>query len=232
MHAPDRPIAAPPDVLLPTPLVQEGTVSHDTDLGRAVQPDRPELPAPGAQADSNLTIKLDLRHALADPGPAVTPTALPVTPSAQAAASTLTEPMIARHSEPPSPIQQTAAIIAAQSPTQPGSIDLTLTPETLGRLHFEMRPEGDKMAITLSAERPETLDLVRRHLPDLLAELKQAGVQAGTLSFGTWSDGRHPSPPPPEPDIGPASFGTSDQSPAPIPKRPLAAAAGGLDLRF
>jgi hypothetical protein len=88
------------------------------------------------------------------------------------------------------PVQQIIAAVAHLPLDTPARIELTLAPETLGRLHFEMRPEGAAMAITLSAERPETLDLMRRHLPELLAELKQAGVQAGSMSFGPWSEGR------------------------------------------
>ena len=38
-----------------------------------------------------------------------------------------------------------------------GRIELTLSPETLGRVHFDMRPDATGLSITLSAERPETL---------------------------------------------------------------------------
>ena len=91
---------------------------------------------------------------------------------------------------PQTPMQQASAALVRLAVDAPGQIELTLTPETLGRVHFDMRPEGAGLAITVSAERSETLDLIRRHLPDLLAELRQAGVQVGTLSFGSWAEGQ------------------------------------------
>ena len=91
---------------------------------------------------------------------------------------------------PQTPRQQASVALVRLAADAPGRIELTLTPETLGRVHFDMRPEGAGLAITVSAERSETLELIRRHLPDLLAELRQAGVQAGTLSFGSWAEGQ------------------------------------------
>lgn len=147
------------------------------------------------------------------------------------ALDTRTDPPRARHAEAIGVAQQTAAVLAAQKPEQPGRIELTLTPETLGRLHFDMRPEGNSMAITLSAEHPETLDLMRRHLPDLLAELKQAGVQPGTLSFGTWSEGRN-APQQQHPIAGQALPDLAPPPVSPLRSRPAQPGSGGLDLRF
>ncbi|NEY91128.1 flagellar hook-length control protein FliK [Tabrizicola oligotrophica] len=115
---------------------------------------------------------------------------------------------------------------------QPGRIELTLAPETLGRLHFDMRPEGAGLSITLSAERAETLDLMRRHLPELAAELKQLGIQAGSFSFGGWSDGRQPRAETTFDTRAPTTGATPDFTPpAPVSHRPMAA-AGALDLRI
>jgi hypothetical protein len=132
---------------------------------------------------------------------------------------------------PQTPMQQASAALVCLAADAPGRIELMLTPETLGRVHFDMRPEGAGLAITVSAERSETLDLIRRHLPDLLAELRQAGVQAGTLSFGSWSEGQS----------APSKEGwtkTHDDDPAPTPlDRPAPAhqptlAVTGLNLRL
>jgi hypothetical protein len=123
-------------------------------------------------------------------------------------------------------------ILAAQPADVPGRIELTLTPETLGKVHFDMRPEGDSLSIVLSAERADTLELMRRHLPDLMAELKQAGIQAGSFSFSSWNEGqRAQSPqlaaPPFEPTETPVAVPTP-------PTRPVRAVShlGGLDMRF
>lgn len=113
----------------------------------------------------------------------------------------------------------------------PGQIDLTLTPEDLGALRFEMKPEAIGMAITLSAERPETLDLMRRNVADLIAELKDAGVETGSFSFGTWSD-RHPPANTPMDVLH--DFATDIQpSPPPLQALPsISNLSGGLDLRL
>ena len=90
----------------------------------------------------------------------------------------------------PPPVTQVADAVRSQAADQPGRIEILLAPESLGRVHFDMRHEAGGLAITLSAERPETLDLMRRHLPDLVADLKQAGIQTSSFSFGSWGDGR------------------------------------------
>ncbi len=138
---------------------------------------------------------------------------------------------VQRHA-PPTPVRQVVEILAAQPADVPGRIELTLTPETLGKVHFDMRPEGDSLSIVLSAERADTLELMRRHLPDLMAELKQAGIQAGSFSFSSWNEGqRAQSPqlatPPFEPTETPVAVPTP-------PTRPVRAVShlGGLDMRF
>lgn len=129
-------------------------------------------------------------------------------------------------------VQQAGAALATLAPAQPGRIELLLAPESLGRLHFDMRPEGGALSITLSAERPETMDLMRRHLPELMVELKQLGLQAGSLSFGSWNEGRHPpaaaSPQPHAPETVPPA----DTSPPPAPRKTTTLVSQGLDLRL
>ena len=73
---------------------------------------------------------------------------------------------------------------AAESP-----IELLLNPEELGRLRFEMVQNGDQIKVVLSVEQPETLDLLRKHVDQLLAEFKQAGFPNASLSFGQWGQG-------------------------------------------
>lgn len=128
-------------------------------------------------------------------------------------------------------VQQTSAALLRLANDGPGRIELTLSPETLGRVHFDMRPDATGLSITLSAERPETLDLIRRHLPDLLAELRQAGVQAGNLSFGTFGEGRHP-PSGQEHSLGHDQRDLPLTQTLPLPKPVKPGIATGLDLRL
>lgn len=88
----------------------------------------------------------------------------------------------------PTPAHQVAVALAQALPDQPERIELTLTPEDLGTLRFDMVRQGDDLHIILSAERPETLELLRRHAPDLIAEMKNAGLQGGSWSFGQWGE--------------------------------------------
>jgi flagellar hook-length control protein FliK len=79
---------------------------------------------------------------------------------------------------------------------RPGKIELTLTPEELGRIRFEIQQIGDQVRMILTAERPDTLDYIRRNMPDFVADLRQAGFSGTDVSLGQWSrgsDGNTPS---------------------------------------
>lgn len=134
---------------------------------------------------------------------------------------------------PASPVHQVVETLAALPPDTPGRIELTLTPDNLGKLHFDMRTEAGGLSIVLSAERPDTLDLMRRHLPELMAELKQAGVQTGSFSFSSWNGGQRPPPPLQDIDNGRLTAISATALP-PLARRapPPSGTAGGLDMRF
>lgn len=134
---------------------------------------------------------------------------------------------------PASPVHQVVETLAALPPDTPGRIELTLTPDNLGKLHFDMRPEAGGLSIVLSAERPDTLDLMRRHLPELMAELKQAGVQTGSFSFSSWNGGQRPPPPLQDIDNGRlTAIGATALPPLARRAPPPSGTAGGLDMRF
>lgn len=119
------------------------------------------------------------------------------------------------------------AIPAANTPTD--RVEVILSPEELGRVQMDFRADGDGMRVFLTAERPETLDLLRRHADQLASELRQAGYSGASLSFGQWGQpqgearhgGRHTTIPRAESHI-PA------HSPANSPRN---SSGRGLDLR-
>ncbi|MFN3273893.1 MAG: flagellar hook-length control protein FliK [Paracoccus sp. (in: a-proteobacteria)] len=76
--------------------------------------------------------------------------------------------------------------------TRGGVTEIALAPEELGRLHMVLTGH-DRPQLVLWAERPETLEMLRRNVDLLTAELRDAGVEAGLLDF---RDG----PPPDMPD--------------------------------
>ncbi|GHC51895.1 flagellar hook-length control protein FliK [Neogemmobacter tilapiae] len=148
-------------------------------------------------------------------------------------------PLPLMHSPAPNaaqPLAQTlspsfiAQVQAQAAAPVPGGINITLDPVELGELQMVMLQEGESLHIAITAERPETLELLRRHGDQLAQELRQAGFQSTSFSFSqSGQDARtttpartDDSPPPPSPT----------ESTDPAPPRSTAAEQGGLDLRI
>ena len=74
---------------------------------------------------------------------------------------------------------QMAAVVSARPGG--GAIDIALNPEELGRLTITVNGRDDGMHLSITAERPETLDLMRRHISILSDEFRDIGF--GDLSF-------------------------------------------------
>ena len=105
--------------------------------------------------------------------------ALPTTPVAQPSAPI-----------PIQAVQQTLGYLIAKGET--GPIELTLRPEELGKIRFEMTATGEKVHMILFVERPDALELMRRHGDQLLADLRQSGFSQASLSFSDWDNrGQH-----------------------------------------
>ncbi len=67
-----------------------------------------------------------------------------------------------------------------------GTVEINLHPKDLGKLHFEMIPKGEGMSVTLSAEQPQTMELLRKGADQLLQELRNAGFVGSTINFDQW----------------------------------------------
>lgn len=130
---------------------------------------------------------------------------------------------------PAAPLPQTlvadlSAIITAEPD---GPVELSLSPEELGRLKVSLWADMDGLRVMVQAERTETLDLLRRNADLLTEELRLAGFSGGSLDFSGWKD----------PESGPSGVpgtmpeGTATYAePPPVPLR--WSALHGLDLRF
>lgn len=140
-------------------------------------------------------------------------------------------------SAPPSETPPVARQMAAALSTNEGRVDLRLDPEELGRVGMRIQAEGDKVTVSIAVERPETGDLIRRHLQDLSQELRALGYRSVGFSFeGGGQDARQGG----DASLAEASTGGGDDaersvspgqataSSAPAPAR--AAARSGLDL--
>jgi hypothetical protein len=91
-------------------------------------------------------------------------------------------------------IGQQMAAAARQGPG--GTIELRLHPEELGRLRVHFDSTDQMLVISITAERPETADLMRRHIDQLAREMQSLGYRdvsfrfagdPGFSSFGTGS---------------------------------------------
>jgi len=110
-----------------------------------------------------------------------------------------------------------------------GSVELRLDPPELGSVSIDIAMEDGGVRATVSAERPETLDLMRRHAEALQRELLAAGFGRADLAFAERRGGQT------------ARFGEEDEGdvpPAPVaPARAafaqrLTAPAERLDIRL
>lgn len=128
------------------------------------------------------------------------------------------------HRSDPTPPPATQIVQALRGAAEQ-TIDLRLAPEELGRVQLTLHQDGEVLRVHILAERPETLDLLRRHAGDLAQDLRAAGHEGATFSFGGSSrdqPGQRPAPAGPAPDPAPA---------APRPACP-GTRDGALDLRL
>lgn len=160
---------------------------------------------------------------LADPAhPQTNPTPIQPYPAAQTA-------------PPRSPLATAvpAQLLPHHAAAQTGGVDVLLHPEELGHVKFQIQQHGETVRILLSAERPETLDLLRRHSDQLLQEFRQSGFSQASLDFGHWGQQQRSPPPPAE---SAALFDADAREPV-VPARPATPPAAipsgqGLNLRL
>jgi flagellar hook-length control protein FliK len=75
------------------------------------------------------------------------------------------------------------------TPLARGQFELALAPAELGRLEIALREVDGVMTLSVTAERPETLDLIRRHVDLLAQELRQMAQRELLLQLGTGGTG-------------------------------------------
>lgn len=75
-------------------------------------------------------------------------------------------------------------LVGAIGPVSDGSIDVKLWPDELGRVRLTMTPTEAGLSIQIAAERPEILDLMRRHIDLFELDLGEQGFTDLSFSFG------------------------------------------------
>lgn len=116
--------------------------------------------------------------------------------------------------QPAAPMRQ---IVEAVLTSRGETTEIALSPEELGRVRMAVTGL-DRPQLVIWAERPETLELLRRHADMLTADLSEAGFGSASLEFrdqGGWSAG------------APEREAADDDAPAPARASAVAAAPAG-----
>ncbi|SDX82604.1 flagellar hook-length control protein FliK [Citreimonas salinaria] len=71
-----------------------------------------------------------------------------------------------------------------------GTIEIRLSPDELGHVRLQMVPGENGMVVHIQADRPETLDLLRRHVDQLARDLAASGHGASGFTFAEGRDGQ------------------------------------------
>lgn len=124
-------------------------------------------------------------------------------------------------------IAEQMAISISKNPQ--GSVEIALNPEELGKVHMTMKTVDGAMMVVIAAERPETQDLMRRHLDSLSQEFRMIGFSDVGFAFtdNNHGGGRHQT----DQRISVESV-ENDGLPLETATRPAKVETGGLDLRL
>ena len=167
-----RPVAPHRGAAMPVARPVTGITGPDPKAA----PPRPALSSPGGG--------LAPTPGTADPGPSLDPVVEVVQRlDAPHRAEALAEPRPG--ASPPLDIpHRIAQQIAARLETPgPGSFDLALKPEELGHVRLKLVSHETGSLLIVHAERPETLDLMRRHIGALEQDLRALGHDQLSLRF-------------------------------------------------
>lgn len=129
----------------------------------------------------------------------------------------------------PSPLARQLAEAIAAFPDR--AVEITLSPEELGRVRMVVTSHDGALVLSLAAERPETLDLMRRNIDQLAADLRDLGFDSFRFNFTGEGSGGHNARPVPHaeaPMDGPAPASSAPAA-RPVSRVP---AGAGLDIRL
>ncbi|MEX3017509.1 flagellar hook-length control protein FliK [Gymnodinialimonas hymeniacidonis] len=127
--------------------------------------------------------------------------------------------------------QQIAAALQDHSQERGQPIELALDPPELGRVRMQLVELAGIMTLTIHAERPETAELMRRHMDLLTQEFAGAGIEAPSVHISQDGSGAQSD----EPDHADQGENSPTETDAPSPETPETRtrnAAGTLDLRL
>ncbi|MCB2128860.1 MAG: flagellar hook-length control protein FliK [Rhodobacteraceae bacterium] len=116
------------------------------------------------------------------------------------------------------------------------TIEIALSPEELGRIRMSFSTQDGGLAVTIQADRPDTLDLMRRNIESLAADFRDLGFQDLSFAFGR-DQSANPSPDQSDTEFTDGSGRAETTTPDVPPVHTLAgmadvAADNRLDLRL
>lgn len=233
-----------PPVLLPWALADVAPPVVEKDSGpppmQSTPPTPPMPPAPAAvqPITADRTVAPPLPVLPAEPPPVDGEVASPRPETPFVTGPVPSEGPRAILSAPPAtsvtPQAVSAQIAVALGRSVDGTIDIALHPRELGRLRLSLTPTDAGLIVTIAAERPETLDLMRRHAAELGQDLRNLGFRDIDLNFGAPGSDQSPGRPLPDPgeDVIFALSAQPAQVLSPSPAPPIPHVVGGLDIRL
>lgn len=167
------------DVAEPSEHASETSARDFVLRATAEVPAKTIVPAPseatGVQ-DSALPPADAISIALSEEAAAVsTATDAPTSPRAEHRAALVFQTL-------PQGLGQRLAETIAQLPDRP--VEVTLSPEELGRVRMSLSTHDGTLTMSVTADRPETLDLLRRNIDQLAQDFRELGFRDLSFSFG------------------------------------------------
>jgi hypothetical protein len=151
-----------------------------------------------------------------------------------AAPSTSTQPqMLAARPEMPAHLAQHLAQAMHRTPDRP--LEIALNPAELGRVRMTLAATEAGIVVTILADRPDTLDLMRRNINDLGQSFSELGYEDIAFAFGQNDDPSDASSDPRSDDPDALALDLDGSAPAAqdtIDPPRLAVLADGVDLRL
>lgn len=197
LQQPPGPIAAPESktiaepIILPNDSESRAAPSRGVDRGGPTSANlEPTPPSPITTISETQVQTADLPISTTpfletDPSSAITG---PVVDPANQTGSRGVELSPARAMPPAAITQQIATALAT---IDNGTIELSLNPEELGRVRLSLSTNEGQVSVSIIAERPETLEAIRRNLDLLSKGLEDAGYATVTYDFGGDTNGQN-----------------------------------------
>lgn len=130
----------------------------------------------------------------------------------------------------PHGLGQRLAETVAQFPDRP--VEVTLSPDELGRVRLSLTTHDGTLTMSVQADRPETLDLLRRNIDQLAQDFRDLGFRDLSFSFGDRPARQSPEHAPDETGTENVTEARAELRPARQPRMTTPDADGGLDLRL